>query len=193
VATNERRDLLRRPQTLLLTVIAATVLAACSSGKDSASSGSPSPSVTPSPAVEAQVIAAWRAEHVAYADALRSLNPNASELAQTAIDPALRRSIAYIAATKAQGIVVRGSEDLGSPKVVSLTPQTDPREAVVESCVHGGLVLINPKSNKPVPGLAGQVTWNFEHTTLRLVEGVGWVVADNVVRQDTKESVCGGH
>jgi hypothetical protein len=142
--------------------------------------------------VEAQVLSAWRAEHQAYADALRALNPRASALAQSAINPALQRAVAYIAVVKAQGIVVRGSQDLGSPKVVSLAPTTDPTRAIVESCVRGGLILINGKTGKPVPGLAGEATWNFEHTTLTRVEGVGWMVSDNVVKQALKESVCTG-
>lgn len=173
-------------QKLIVAIVATTTLAACSSGRAAAPSPSPSPSATASLSVEAQVLAAWQAEHVAYADALRNLDPRAPGLAQTAIDPALRRAVAYIAITKAQGIVVRGSQDLGHPRVVSLTPDT----AVVASCVHDGLILLNPKTNKPVPGLAGQVTWNFERTTLRYVEGVGWLVADNVVHQEAKESVC---
>jgi hypothetical protein len=142
--------------------------------------------------VEAQVLSAWHAGHEAYADALRALNPRASALAQSTINPALQRAVAYIAVVKAQGIVVRGSQDLGSPKVISLTPTTDPTTAIVESCVRGGLILINGKTGKPVPGLAGEATWNFEHTTLTLVEGVGWMVSDNVVKQALKESVCTG-
>ena len=175
-------------QKLMVAIVAVTVLAACSPGRTASHNPSPSPSpraTTPVP-VEAQVLSVWRAEHLAYADALRHLDPRAPGLAQTAINPALRRAVAYIAVTKAQGIVVRGSQDLGHPRVVSLTPDT----AVVASCVHDGLILLNPKTNKPVPGVAGQVTWNFEHTTLRYVEGVGWMVADNVVHQEAKESAC---
>ncbi len=142
--------------------------------------------------VDAQVLAAWHTEHEAYAQALLALNPNDPALAQSAINPVLQQAMAYIAVAKAQGIVVRGSQDLGTPKVISLTPTSDPTKAVVESCVRGGLILINSKTGKPVPGLSGQVTWNFEHTTLTLVEGVGWMVADNVVKQSPKESVCAG-
>lgn len=138
------------------------------------------------------MLSAWRAEHEAYADALRALNPNAPALARSAINPVLQRAMAYIAVAKAQGIVVRGTQDLGSPKVISLAPTTDPTTAIVESCVRDGLVLLNGKTDRPVPGLSGQATWNFEHTTLRLVEGVGWMVSDNVVKQDLKESVCAG-
>ena len=151
-----------------------------------------SPSPSPSVNVEAQVLSAWRAGHEAYAAALRAENPNDPALAQSTINPALQRAVAYIAVVKAQGIVVRGSQDLGAPKVISLTPTTAPTAAVVESCVRGGLILINGKTGKPVPGLSGQATWNFEHTTLKLVEGVGWMVSDNVIKQSLKESVCAG-
>ena len=191
VADTEPRGSRLGSHKMLVTVsIAAMLTAACSSGK--AAQPTPTPSPSPSVTVEAQVLAAWRAEHVAYADALRSVNPELPALAQTAIDPVLRSIKAYIAVAKAQGIVVHGSQNLGSPKVVSLTPATTPTEAVVESCVHGGLILTNGKTGKPVPGLAGKVTWNFEHTTLTLVEGVGWMVSNNVVKQDLKESVCAG-
>ena len=177
---------------LVTVFIAATVMAACSSGK----SASPSPTISASPTasatVEGLVLEAWRAEHLAYADALRALNPQLPALAQTAIDPALRRAVAFIATSKAQGIAVRGSQDLGSPKVIDLTPAGAPTTAVVEACVHDGLVLVNGKTGKPVPGSAGQITWAFEHTTLKLIEGVGWMVADNVVKQASKESVCAG-
>jgi hypothetical protein len=176
-------------QKLIVTIVATMTFAACSAGTVTAPRPSLSPSATASPAVEAQVLAAWRAEHTAYADALVKLDPSSAALAQTAIDPALRRTVAYIAAAKAQGIVVHGSQDLGNPRVVSLGLDT----AIVEACVHDGLLLLNAKTSKPVPGLAGQVTWNFEHTTLQHVEGVGWMVADNVVRQAAKESVCVGN
>lgn len=192
MARNEPRDLRWRAPKRIVTVLATMLIAACSSGKAASTSPTQSPDPSPSVSVEAQVLAAWRAEHLAYADALRSLNPTDPALAQTAINPALQRAVAYIAVAKAQGIVVRGSEDLGAPRVVSLTPTADPTEAVVESCVRGGLILINGKTGKPVPGLSGQATWNFEHTTLTLVEGVGWMVSENVVRQSLKESVCAG-
>lgn len=192
VASSGPADLLSVAQKLIVTIIATTVLAACTSEKAAAPSTSPSASASSATEIKAEVIAAWRAEHEAYADALRALNPNDPALAQSAINPALQRAKAYIAVAKAQGIVVRGSQDLGTPKVVSLTPASDPTQAVVESCVRDGLILINGKTDKPVPGLSGQVTWNFEHTILTLVEGVGWMVSDNVVKQDLKESVCAG-
>jgi hypothetical protein len=140
--------------------------------------------------VEAQVLVAWHTEHEAYANALRALNPKDQALAQSAINPALQRAVAYIALAKAQGIVVRGSQDFGTPAVVSLSPPSAPDTAIVRACIHDGLVLINGKTGKPVPGTAGQVTFALEHTTLKLVEGVGWMVSDNDVKQSVKESVC---
>jgi ABC-type transport system substrate-binding protein len=185
-------DLRRGAQTLVVAVVATAVTAACSSGKSATPTVTPSPSVSPSPSVETAIIAAWRAEHVAYAKALLSLNPNDTDLAQTAINPALQRAVAFIGAAKLQGITVRGTQELGDPKVVSLNPAVRPTTAVVESCVHGGLILVNSKTGKPVPGLAGKATWNFEHTTLTLVEGVGWMVSNNVVKQSLQESSCTG-
>ena len=190
MGSNEPGDLQWRAQKRIVTVLATMLIAACSSGKAAAPRPSPSPSPSPSVNVEAQVLSAWHAEHEAYADALRTLNPRAPALAQSAINPALQRAVAYIAVVKAQGIVVRGSQDLGSPKVISLAPPSAPTEAIVESCVRDGLVLLNGKNGRPVPGLSGQTTWNFERTTLTLVEGVGWMVSDNVVKQSLKESVC---
>lgn len=172
-------------------VIVATLVAACSGGTSARPTPPTSPSPTTSLSVEAQILTAWRAEHTAYAAAVRAMDPRYPALTQTAIDPALRGAVAFITASRAQGIVARGSQDLGSPKVISLTPATDPQTAIVQSCIHDGLVLINGKTGKPVPGLAGQVTWALERTTLRHIEGVGWLVADNVVKQDEKESVCG--
>ena len=175
-------------------VVLATALAA---GCTSATTAQPAPSSLPptltSSAIAAQVLDAWRAGHVAYAAAIRAMDPHYPALTQTTIDPALRSATAFIATSKAQGILAQGWQDLGSPKVISLTPSTDPRMAVVQSCIHDGLVLINGHTRKPVPGLPGRVTWGFEHTTLRHVEGVGWLVADNVVNQDDKESVCAAH
>lgn len=185
-------DLRRGAQTLVVALAATAVTAACSSGTSATPTATPSPSVSASPSVGTAVIAAWRAEHLAYAKALLSLNPNDTDLAQTAINPALQRAVAFIGAAKLQGITVRGTQELGDPKVVSLTPGARPTTAVVESCVHGGLILVNGKTGKPVPGLAGKATWNFEHTTLTLVEGVGWMVSDNVVKQSLQESSCTG-
>jgi hypothetical protein len=173
---------------LIVAALATTLVAACSSGKAAAPSPRPDPSLTPS--VAAQVLAAWRAEHLAYAEALRALNPNDPALAQTAINPALQRAVAFIATAKAQGIVVRGTQDLGTPTVLELSPTTTPDTAIVRSCIHDALVLINGKTGKPVPGAAGQVTYAAERTTLKLVEGVGWMVSDNDIKQGLKESVC---
>lgn len=192
MASSGHRDLVSGVQKLIVTSLAATLLAACSSGKAATPPASPSPSVTPGSSVASEVLTAWRTGHEAYANALRALNPNDPALAASTINPALQRAVAYIAVAKAQGIVVRGSQDLGSPEVTSLTPAAAPTEATVESCVHDGLVLLNGKTGEPVPGLSGQATWNFEHTTLTLVEGVGWVVSDNVVKQSLKDSVCAG-
>ncbi len=192
MGSSEPRDLRWRAQKRIVTVLATMLIAACSSGKAAAPSPSPSLDPSPSVSVEAQVLAAWHSEHVAYADALRALNPNDPALAQSAINPVLQHARAYIAVAKAQGIVVRGSQDLGTPKIISLTPIAAPAKAIVESCVRDGLILINGKTGKPVPGLSGETTWNFEHTTLTLVEGVGWMVSDNIVKQSLKESVCTG-
>lgn len=186
------RDLRCGVRKLIVTVLAAMLPAACGSGRAAAPNSVARPDPSPSVSVQRQVLAAWRAEQVAYANALRSLNPRSPALAETAINPALERAMTFISVVKAQGVVVRGSQDLGTPTVVSLSPATDPTEAVVESCVHGGLILLNGKTGKPVPGLSGQPTWNFEHTTLTLVEGVGWMVSDNVVRESLRESVCAG-
>lgn len=174
-------------------VLAATLAAGCTSTTSPHSAPSTSPPALTSSAIDAQVLAAWRAEHAAYAAAIRAMDPHYPGLTQTAIDPALRSATAFIATSKAQGILAQGWQDLGFPRVISLTPSTDPRIAVVQSCIHDGLVLINGHTGRPVPGLPGRVTWGLERTTLRHVEGVGWLVADNVVNQDDKESVCAAH
>lgn len=190
VAGNGPRALRQVAQKRSVAIFATMLVAACSSGKAAAPSPSPTPDPSPSVSVEAQVLAAWQTEHEAYAKALRDLNPKDPALAQSAVNPALQRAVAYIAVAKAQGIVVRGSQDLGTPVVVSLTPTSAPDKAVVRACIHDALVLINGKTGKPVPGMAGQVTFALEHTTLKFVEGVGWMVSDNDVKQSLKESVC---
>jgi len=175
-----------------LAAIAAVALTfGCSSGSVS-TPPTPSPGVTsPSQAeVRAAVLSAWRAEHEAYAEALRAMDPDYPELAKTAIDPVLSGARSFITVSKMQGIVARGDQDLGSPQVVELTPADDPVTAVVESCIHDRLVLYDGRTGKPVPGDAGQVTWAKERTTLRLVSGIGWLVSDNQVRQGEAESVC---
>lgn len=190
VASSGPRGLRSVAQKRTVTAFATMLIAACSSGKAAAPSRSASPSLSPTPDVATAVLAAWRAEHLAYANALRALNANDPALAQTAVNPALQRAVAFIATAKAQGIVVRGTQDLGTPTVVELSPTTTPDTAIVRSCIHDGLVLINGKTGKPVPGTAGEVTYALEHTTLKLVEGVGWMVSDNDIEQGLKESVC---
>jgi hypothetical protein len=81
VADSGRRDLPGGVQKFIVTVLAATLLAACSSGRAAAPGPTNSPSPSPTVSVEDQVLAAWRAEHLAFADALRALNPNDPTLA----------------------------------------------------------------------------------------------------------------
>ena len=175
---------------IVAAVAVATLSAACSPRSDGTAS-TPSPSASPlaKAAIERAVLDAWRDEHAAYADALRAMDPNHPDLAKTAIDPVLSSARAFITLSKQQGLVARGEQDLGIPKVLSLTPADDPSTAIVESCVHDRLLLYDRKG-KPVSGTAGQVTWNHERTTLRRIPGIGWLVADNVVRQGPTEAIC---
>lgn len=177
---------------LIATAVAiATLTAGCSSGSDgSAPISSPTASRLERADIEKAVIAAWRDEHIAYADALRAMDPDHPALAATAIDPLLASAKAFIALSKRQGLVARGEQDLGSPRVVELSPADEPTSAVVEACVRGGLILYDGRSGKPVRGTVGQVTWNYERTTLRLVPGIGWLVAVNEVRSGPTEATC---
>jgi hypothetical protein len=145
--------------------------------------------------VKAQVIAAWKAEQKAFARAVLQANPQFSGLAKTAIDPELSGIRAVVAAEKKAGYVGKRlpEDDLGQPVVVKLSPLTDPVTAIVESCVHDGLIFVHPKTGKPVAGPSGRPTWDFNHTTLKHVAGVGWMVASNDVRAGSKKSVCAGH
>lgn len=177
---------------LIATAVAlATLTAGCNSKTDgSVPTPSPGASRLERAEIEMAVLDAWHDEHVAYADALRAMDPDYPALAATAIDPLLASAKAFISLSKRQGLVARGEQDLGSPKVIELTPADEPTAAVVEACVHGGLILYDGQSGKPVRGTAGQVTWNHERTTLRLIPGVGWQVAVNEVRSGPTEAIC---
>ena len=179
------------PHLIAATVAVAALIAGCNSNPDRTSATpAPSPYSQSKVEVEQAVLAAWRAEHQAYADALRAMDPDHPALAKTAIDPLLGSAKAFIALSKSQGLVARGQQDLGSPTVIELTPVDSPTSAIVEACVHGGLILYDPGTGKPVRGTAGQVTWNHERTTLRLVAGIGWFVAGNEVRSGPTEAIC---
>jgi hypothetical protein len=177
---------------LTVAVLAAAALSSgCNSeSRETAPTPSPSASRLAKAEVEAAVLAAWRDEHLAYAEALRAMDPDHPRLEATAIDPLLASAKAFIALSKRQGLVARGDQDLGTPRVIELTPADDPTSAVVQACVHGGLILYEPKTSKPVAGTAGQVTWNHERTTLRLIPGIGWLVAVNEVRSGPTEATC---
>jgi hypothetical protein len=139
------------------------------------------------------VIEAWKAEHRAFAEAVRRADPTYPGLAKTAADPQLSGIRSFVGAEKKGGYIGRGREDLDEPNVTKLQPRTEPTSAIVESCVHDALVLVDAQTGKPVHGKSGRVTWDHERTSLKLVKGIGWVVTKNAVQQGrSKESVCPG-
>jgi hypothetical protein len=185
----------------VLALVAAAFCSAFALGGCGGNSGS-SPDATPpsstAPAtpnreqVKAQVIAAWKAGHRAFAEAVRRADPNYPGLAKTAIDPQLSGVRSFVAAEKAAGDTGRGKEDLDQPHVTALRLDRHPQTATVKACVHGALILVDSKTGNPVPGKSGRVTWNDERTTLQHVEGVGWKVMSNDVQQGRTKAICGG-
>jgi hypothetical protein len=192
----------RRPVAWRLTTVGVAsvccvslALTSCSDSHQHASPSTPSPTanstVPTREQVKAQVIKAWKAEHRAFAEAVRQADPTYPGLAETAVDPQLSGIRSFVAAEKKGGYVGRGAEDLDEPTVMSLQPQAHPTSAVVESCLHDHLILVDAQTGKPVHGKPGRVTWDHERTSLKRINGIGWVVTKNDVQQSSsKESAC---
>ena len=72
------------------------------------------------PQVVSQVVSGWFAAESAFANAARTSDPNAPELAATMIDPQLTWSRSLLGRMGASGQIATGPVKYGTPRVIAL-------------------------------------------------------------------------
>jgi hypothetical protein len=138
------------------------ISAACGSSKaqsiapTTASAHSVAPSTTTAAQVQAMIISQWRAaQQASLAAAKDPANPGQVLLLDNYfVDPELSFLRTQYAARARDGFKTVGSEDLGNPRVESLTAT----QAVVATCGTDSLAIVNAATGKPMPGPAGDPT-----------------------------------
>ncbi len=116
-----------------------------------------------------QVLSGWFAAEAAFADAARTPNPNAPELAATTIDPQLSWSQSLLERMDASGEVARGPIDYGTPRVIALRGN----QATVRACARDAEIVVFAESGRVVPGILGQVDYELFASTMEQTRG-GW-------------------
>ena len=154
----------------ILLVGAAAFLAACSSS----TAGNAVDSGGSIAKTKAEVIAAWRAAENAFYIAESEANGESSPmLSATMVNPQLQLVQRNLRLDHSQGLIGRGTWNLGSPLVVSLEPSAHPATATVRSCIDDTAILINEKTGQPVAGVAGTPDWVSETSSMVLTDS-GW-------------------
>lgn len=167
----------------------ATLLAACSSSSGSANSGQ---SVAQ---VKAAVLSAWRAAENAIYRAGASRNGASSPiLAATMVDPELTLVRTNLTNARTQGLIGRGTWNLGSPKVTSIQPSaSDPRSATVQSCIDDSAILVSQSTGQPASGISGTAGWIGATSKMVFEGGRSWKLAhQSAVFNPDRSLACAG-
>lgn len=201
------RALRHRASPLLVLALLALLAAACSSTGSNASppstttsppqrsSSSAATSTTnPNTAIDAAVLAGWRAAENAFYRATASPNGLTSPvLLATMVNPELLLVKRGLAGDEHDGFIGRGPWSLGSPEVAALDPKAGTATtATVTSCIHDTQIVVDQKTGQPAPGLAGVPDWAGATSTMVLVGGAWKLSKQSAVAASTKEAACAG-
>jgi hypothetical protein len=152
-----------------------SVLAACSSSPHQGASAAAS-STTPAWETNQAVLQAWTNAENAFTAASNPTgapDPALPDLAKYWAGDALGHVKALLASEKAGGYVLRGSGDLGHPRVIALNGPT----AEVTSCLRDDLLLTDPKTGQPVSqSSSGQPAMDGVRSTLSYTPTTGWQI-----------------
>ena len=128
------------------------------------------------PQVVSQVISGWLAAESAFADAARTSDPDAPELAATTIDPQLTWSRSLLGRMEASGQIAEGPVHYGTPRVIAFHGD----QATVRTCARDAEIVVFAASGRAAPGILGQVDYELFTSTMRQTEG-GWKLLTQVV------------
>jgi hypothetical protein len=179
---------------VLMATACSVLLAGCGRAEAQSSAGSHPHSVRPpgkspkalqAPPVEQlapqsqvadQVVSAWVAAESAFADAARTANRNAPELAATTINPQLAWSRALLERMSASGEIATGQSHYGTPRVIALVGH----QATVRTCAWDEEITIFAASGRPAPGIPGQVDFELFTSTMEQT-AAGWKLLSQIV------------
>jgi hypothetical protein len=125
---------------------------------------------------DATVLAAYKAEQAAFAEAQQTANATLPALAQTMTGAQLISVRRALVADQVNGIVGRGSVQV-HPKVVSISDS----QAVVRDCLFSSLELVYAATGKPVPPVTPPEHDAVQATLLK--SSGSWKVADQQVTE----------
>ncbi|HML00883.1 MAG TPA: hypothetical protein VK428_11885 [Acidimicrobiales bacterium] len=180
---------------ILLAFLASITVAACSSPAENSGLKLPTRSTTdPTAAVQAAVLAAWKAAETAFYQA--EANPTglfSPSLPATMTDPQLEMVKTNLAGQESEDFLGQGPWNLGSPRVVSLGPtENDPTTATVVSCIHDTQILVNENTGQPASGLNGTPDWAGATSTMVLVQGMWKLSQQSSVANTNRQVACAG-
>jgi hypothetical protein len=151
----------------LAAVSLVAILAACDSAKAAKPTGQNA---------DQMIVAGWRDAMSAFFTAAEEpTGPDSSysALTENVAQPLLGRLQSLLSGEAKRGWLVRGPWALGDPRVTSVQDGT----ATVVSCVAGGDVVVDPRTNHPLPGELGQPNMVGTASTMSEVGG-RWVESD---------------
>jgi hypothetical protein len=160
-------------------LLGVAALPACSSGHAASRDAQPTSTVTTASAASPRelVLRGYGAAVQAITDAEVHNDPNWPPLFQTMVNPELAHVQAFISTEKQLGYHSSGTARIVRSEVTSFTPT----RAEIEACVHGAVIAYQA-NGQPVPGNAGQVTYNIEKGTL-IPSGSTWVLQQGTAQQ----------
>lgn len=168
-----------------LAAIGSAVLLLAGCGHSSPTTRSPSPSPTPRPtptlsAVQATVLAAYRAHWAAFDQAVALPDPAFPALEATTTGPLLTLTRKNLTIDQMNGLVGNAPTQLFRPRVTSMTDST----AVVLDCVYSGPLIVK-KTGQPVPGDLGVPAYAGVRATLVMTAPGVWKTSDLDVKEGT--------
>jgi hypothetical protein len=189
IGWSERRRT-RGPGLVLAALACVVLLSAChaigqsagatgrrSSHQPARSHAGPSGVATNGPDVPQQVVTAWFSAELAFETAALSSDPDQPDLMATTVSPQIQWTRALLGRMRATGEISRGSMHFFTPHVDVLSS----RLATVTACGHDAEVVVSAQTGRPVPGVAGQVDFEYFVSVMELTDS-GWKLASQAIR-----------
>ncbi len=123
-----------------------------------------------------QVASGWLAAEGAFADAARTSDPFAPELAATTLAPQLGWTRSLLERMSAAGLVARGPVHYGTAHVAGLRGN----DATVRACAMDAEIVVSETTGRPVPGPLGQVAFELFTSKMQFTKG-GWKLVSQFV------------
>jgi hypothetical protein len=128
------------------------------------------------PDVTQQVVTAWFSAEVAFETAALSSDPDQPDLSATTVSPQIEWTRSLLGRMRGAGEISRGSMHFLTPTVVVLSS----RLATVTACGHDAEVVVSAQTGQPVPGIAGQVDFEYFVSVMEMTDS-GWKLASQAI------------